>query len=459
MDMPRDPAYAVAPLAPVAAPVLPPAAVLHGGGEGVDGLLESFAAALAARGFRIGGVVQRTGCGDGACAAPMELVDLATGRVMPISQKLGRGSSSCRVDPAGVAEAAPMLRAALAAGVDLLVVNKFGALEASGGGLAAEIAEATAAGVPVLTSVNGKHLGAFLAYGGDLVRLLPPDPAALWRWWGGCRLYDDLLHPVEDAPVRRILCRPPWILVLAEAHGRPSAGLARLPAGGAPPDTAALAALAAGGLRRLAEGLAGWDPFRAALAVAALNLHHNAVALAAADGVPGAAALEPGNGLDLLAREAAGEGGRLVVIGSFPGVRDRLPGAQVIDARPGPGEYPAEAAEWLLPGAAAVAITAASLANRTLPRLLQLAAGARVALVGPSTPLSDRLFAYGIDRLAGFVVDDPEGLAVAVAEGAGPRGWTRFGRQVVLRRGPVVGRVEAAADGAAPLLTRASGRV
>jgi hypothetical protein len=419
MDSLPDPQ---APLAPARPPQLPPAAVIHGPGEGVDRLLHGFAAELIRRGFRVGGVVQLTGEAAEVCAAPMDLLDLRTGRSIPISQRLGRGSSSCRVDPAGVAEAAPLVREALARGVDLLVVNKFGGLEAGGGGLAAELAEAVAAGVPVLTSVGAKHLSAFLGFAGDLVRPLPPQEPALWRWWGGCRLYDDLRLGVEDEPVLDIACRPPWVLV----RTRRGAGLARLPAGVLPPAAEGLSELASLGLAGLAAGLDGWDPFRTALAVAALNAHWNRPDL----NRPGAPGLAEGNGLDALAAEP----GPQVAVGGFPGLARHLPRAAVIEAEPGPGEHPAEAADWLLPGAAAAVLTAATLSNRTLPRLLALAGGARVALVGPTAPLSDRLHAYGVEFLCGFVADDPEGLARAVRAGAGPRGWLAHGRQVVRTR-------------------------
>lgn len=418
------------PSARLSPPALPPAVVVHGPGSGVDALISRFAATLAARGFRVGGVVQRIGGGAEAggteaggtvCADEMELVELASGRAIPISQRLGRGSSSCRVDPAGVAEASALVRAARAGGLDLLVLNKFGGLESQGGGLASELGEAVAEGVPVLTSVNGKYLPDWLAFAGAMARMLPPEDGALWRWWGGCRLYRDLLNGVEDDEVRRIECSPPWVLVRSSR----GCGVARMPEGAAVP-AYRLRALGRHGLAALARRIEAWDPFDATLGFAAVNAHYNRPDLDA----------EPGNGLDAVVVGSAGRNpGRLVVIGAFPDLLARLPRAEVIDASPGEGRFPPEAADWLLPGAAQVVLTGSTLPNRTLPRLLDLAGPAGVAMVGPSTTLSDRLFSYGIGILAGFVADDPDGLADAVAAGARPRQWTRFGRQVVRRPG------------------------
>ncbi|HEV7369386.1 DUF2478 domain-containing protein [Arenibaculum sp.] len=414
---------AVSPSARLIPPALPPAVVVHGPGSGVDVLISRFATALAGRGFRVGGVVQRQGggtqAGGAVCADEMELVEIATGRAIPISQRLGRGSSSCRVDPAGVAEASALIRAARAGGLDLLVLNKFGGLESQGGGLASELGDAVAEGVPVLTSVNGKYLPDWLAFAGTLSRMLPPEEDALWRWWGGCRLYRDLLNGVEDDEVRRIECAPPWVLVRS-ARG---CGVARMPEGAAVP-AYRLRALGRHGLGALARRIEAWDPFDATLGFAAVNAHYNRPDLDA----------EAGNGLDAVVGSAGPAPGRLVVVGAFPDLLDRLPRAEVIDASPGEGRFPPEAADWLLPGAAQVVLTGSTLPNRTLPRLLDLAGPARVAMVGPSTTLSDRLFSYGIETLAGFVADDPDGLADAVAAGARPRQWTRFGRQVVRRR-------------------------
>src|SRR5690242_3351601 len=105
-------------------PALKPGAIIHGRKGMTDALLADFAQELARRGFRVGGVVQRNLGGGDNCACTMEMVDLASGESIPISQNLGAGSTSCRVDPAGLAEAASRLRSALDAKPDLVIVNK-----------------------------------------------------------------------------------------------------------------------------------------------------------------------------------------------------------------------------------------------------------------------------------------------------------------------------------------------
>lgn len=275
-------------------------------------------------------------------------------------------------------------------------------------------------GFPVLTSVAAKCMAKWSRFAGREGALLPPDPTALWRWWGPDRLYPDLVLGVDDGAARRIVVGPRWLFVEGD-HG---AGIAHLPKGGETIQqrNAAYRRL---GLRGLAALVHGWDPVERALAVAAINASVNRRDLLARPGV-----LQPGDGLD----GVAPPGGRTVLVGAFPGHRERMPHAQVAETNPKPGEFPIAAAECLLPGCSAALLSAACLVNRTLPRMLTLAGPARVALSGPATPLSPRLHAYGIDTLAGFVITDPNGMADAIAQGAKPWTFAPFGRVVHRRR-------------------------
>lgn len=406
------------PLPPASPPPLRPGAVIHGPGSyGVDALLDGFTAELKRRGFRVGGLIQRNhGPGDD-CAERMELVDVATGRAYDITQRLGRESQSCRVDPTGVAEASQAIRNAVAAKVDLLVINKFAGLESHGDGLSDEMLTAIAEGIPLLTSVGSRYLNEWQSATGGFCDLLSPTADALWRWWGPQRMYPDLVQGVADAEVRRVVTGDKWVLVetgegLGVAARQAPAAEEEDPRRWAGRSLRDLAAMAA----------QSWDPLEIAVGVAALNAHYNR---------PDVAGI-PGNGLDLFASVE----GRVVVVGGFPQVASRMPRAQVIDMTPQEGEHPEAACDWLLPGAEAVAVTASAFANRTLPRLLRVSAGARVAMIGPGTPLTPRLFDYGLDVLAGFVVTDREAVVRTIAAGGGSRDFHPHGRMVTLHRPP-----------------------
>lgn len=92
------------------------------------------------------------------------------------------------------------------------------------------------------------------------------------------------------------------------------------------------------------------------------------------------------------------------MIGHFPYV-DRFPEIRkfttIFELAPREGDLPAEQAEDLLPEMQTVFITASTLVNKTLPRLLELAENAQVILVGASCPLTPILFSAGIDQIGG----------------------------------------------------------
>lgn len=394
-------------------------AVIYPPGKPPEDLLARFAAELQARGFRPGGLLQETLRDDTGRKTDMTVTEIDTGRKMSIGQALGKASKACILDSQALAEASGAVRRAIHARADLLFVNKFSKSEMEGEGLSADMLAAVAEGVPVLTAVPGVLIEEWTAFTGGQTELIAPSMAALWRWWGPERLYADLANGVEDAPVKRVVVGLNWTMVETE-HG---VGLAQTPERATPGCNASSHAgrRTGAGLKALAGLVHSADPFDLALGVAACNAHYNRFDLEAS----------AGNGLESFGTK----GGGTVVIGAFPGIADRLPGAKVIDRKPGPGQYPEQAAEWLLPAAESVIVTASTVANRSAPGLLRLARFGRVALVGPGAPLSPRLFSYGVEVLSGLVAKDVDGLARAVAEGAGAKDLKRYCRQATIRKG------------------------
>jgi len=376
--------------APTKAPWISPGVVIHEPGASVDAMIAKFARAVAARGFSVAGCVHIDG----------QTIDLATEQVMP----------------GGTLDvAARSLRAAMREDADLAVIGGFEAFRHAAAELTATIGEGSAQGMPVLTTIadgSVQHWHDFVGTGGALI---PPAMRGLWRWWGPERLYRDLALGVAADAVRQIVIGPRWLMV----EGPAGAGLAYLPRNardliGRLPEFRKMS------LKQLAEFSGSWDPLEMALGIAAINAHYNRFDLAG----------EMGNGAQAFGREA----GRVVVIGAFPGLSEMLPNPQVIENDPRPGEYPTIAMDTLLPGCAAAVVASSTLVNRNLPRILRLAQGSRIALVGPVTPLTPRLHAYGVEILGGLVVRDAKGLAEAIRAGALPREFSRFGQYLHLRR-------------------------
>ena len=117
-----------------------------------------------------------------------------------------------------------------------------------------------------------------------------------------------------------------------------------------------------------------------------------------------------------------GKGKNISVIGHFPNMEALAGQAKnfwVIEKRPGPGDYPEEEGDVLLPQSDIVVITSTTLINHTLPGILaRCKKGSVKMLLGPSTPLSETLFEYGIDVLAGSVVTQKDVVLRSVGEGA-----------------------------------------
>lgn len=156
------------------------AALRHDGTLDMDDLLAQATSRAQAAGLRVRGLMMTWPDGAAACGA-MVLKDVLSGESFLVSQDLGPGATGCRVDTQGFARASVVLRRALdeQPPPDLVVVNRFGGLEAEGEGLADELMALLAAGLPVLTAVADKHAAAWARFSGDWPRL---EPQALPDW-------------------------------------------------------------------------------------------------------------------------------------------------------------------------------------------------------------------------------------------------------------------------------------
>ena len=163
------------------------AAIVYRPENDVDTLLADFAFEALNRGERIGGVVQRNLKDDCGRKIGMNVIDLESGRAIPMCQNLGPGAMACKLDAASLAEASLAILRAVARKVDLLIVNKFSKQEAAGRGLRQEIAAAIAAGVPVLTATPVTYLDAWTDFTGDIGTTLLHDAKVGRNWWRDAR--------------------------------------------------------------------------------------------------------------------------------------------------------------------------------------------------------------------------------------------------------------------------------
>ena len=112
----------------------------------------------------------------------------------------------------------------------------------------------------------------------------------------------------------------------------------------------------------------------------------------------------------------------MTVLGHFPFIEklfEPICDMKIIAGEiPMEGDYPATAAEYLLPESDYVYMGSSCFVDKTLPRLLELSKHAKKrTIVGPSTTLASLLFEYGVDDLSGYVVKDWK-RAAAMIRGA-----------------------------------------
>ncbi|MBP6877041.1 MAG: DUF2478 domain-containing protein [Phenylobacterium sp.] len=123
----------------------------------IQALFASFVARLGAT-ARVVGVVE-----EAPASGRDQLRSLADGRRFEVFQALGRGSRACSVDAGSIVTACEAVLGDIAAGCDLVVLSKFGRLEA----------------------VAPKFDLAWSAFAAPLFVMLPPRLEAVEAWWRG----------------------------------------------------------------------------------------------------------------------------------------------------------------------------------------------------------------------------------------------------------------------------------
>ena len=134
-----------------------------------------------AAGAKVAGVIAEPyGLPGRSCSAGI-LRDISTGQPYTIYLDSAPSDTSCHLDAAGVDAACANLVAQIETS-DLVVLSKFGRLEAMGKRMAKAFATATAADKPVLTTISGKHREAWVAFAPHAAHLTA-DEATLQAWW------------------------------------------------------------------------------------------------------------------------------------------------------------------------------------------------------------------------------------------------------------------------------------
>jgi hypothetical protein len=182
------------------------AALIYADGVYPDRVIARAIAPLRERGIAMAGAIQLEPAGQpGRHPCDLLLEDLASGEVTAIAEHRGKEARGCRLDVGVLTEVAEAVSASIYAdGPRLLIVNKFGKIEADGGGLRGAIAEAVDLGIPVLVGVPARNLDRWRAFAGALAVELPVDGAAVACWLAERGL------AAEPAAVTGAVASSPW---------------------------------------------------------------------------------------------------------------------------------------------------------------------------------------------------------------------------------------------------------
>jgi nucleoside-triphosphatase THEP1 len=160
------------------------AALVYADGVYPDRVIARAIAPLRERGIVIAGAIQLEPAGrPGRHPCDLLLEDLASGEVTAIAEHRGKEARGCRLDVGVLTEVAEAVAASIHNDAPrLLIVNKFGKIEAEGGGMRGAIAKAVDLGIPVLVGVPARNLDRWRAFAGALAVELPVDDTAVVRW-------------------------------------------------------------------------------------------------------------------------------------------------------------------------------------------------------------------------------------------------------------------------------------
>ena len=136
------------------------------------------------RRLRVAGVLQHPVCSDVAGHCDVALEELTTGLRTDLFEDRGRGAGGCRLSVAALAEVNAQVARSLEAGPELLILNKFGKVEAEGRGLLDLVAAAIERDIPVVIGVPLRNLEAWRKFAGGMAVEFSSDPSELLDWMG-----------------------------------------------------------------------------------------------------------------------------------------------------------------------------------------------------------------------------------------------------------------------------------
>ena len=159
------------------------AALVYSSGDRPDLVLCAFAEHLAAAGKRLCGLVQfRDNLRDGS---PGRVMVLDSWQIVEVGGKHDSAANShrCRLDAGWLNQMGTQARASIEQGVDTVIVNRFGPLEAAGRGFRDAILAASETQTPLIIAVPEFEFKRWTQFSRGMTVRLECTLDSVLRWW------------------------------------------------------------------------------------------------------------------------------------------------------------------------------------------------------------------------------------------------------------------------------------
>lgn len=143
-------------------------AIVYSDGLAADRFISDLGYKIRDAGIAVAGIVQHNQFVRDRTKCDMEVEELASGIVLQLSEDRGKEARGCRLNRGALSEAAALLSTSLGGGPELMILNKFGKLEAEGRGLRDTFADAMQLGVPIVVGVPYRNIEQWRAFTGSL---------------------------------------------------------------------------------------------------------------------------------------------------------------------------------------------------------------------------------------------------------------------------------------------------
>ncbi|MBS0532824.1 MAG: DUF2478 domain-containing protein [Proteobacteria bacterium] len=157
-------------------------AVTYSDGFAADRLIAATAFRLREDGVKIAGLVQINTDVPGRTKCDMAVEELYTRTKFQLSEVRGPAARGCRLDHSRLTDAAGLLVAVLDQDLDLIVLNKFGKVEAEGGGLRDLIGHAALLDIPLIVGVPYRNLDQWRYFVNGLADECEVSAGAIEQW-------------------------------------------------------------------------------------------------------------------------------------------------------------------------------------------------------------------------------------------------------------------------------------